>query len=59
MVMDLEPLTVGFDGGRISAVELESTSTATAEAAVGGASVEATVGEWRGLGERGGASMED
>lgn len=57
MVMDLPPLTVGFDGGRISAVELES--TATAEAAVGGASVEATVGEWRGLGERGGASMED
>lgn len=57
MVMDLPPLTVGFEGGRISAVELES--TATAEAAVGGASVEATVGEWRGLGERGGASMED
>lgn len=45
MVMDLPPLTVGFDGGRISAVELESTSTATAEAAVGGASVEATVGQ--------------
>lgn len=58
MVMDLPPLTVGFDGGRISAVELESTATAEA-AAVGGASVEATVGEWRGLGERGGASMED